>query len=237
MADFAPHGARYAHGQGLPPGGGGGEQVRARPRPSGTEHPAGTLELPPLTPSHPRGARYPHGMRRQSTARRRPPARREDDLLSRPAPFPPPVPACHPSSPCSTTSFLVSPSRTLPPHHHIAGGKARGKEGDGGQRGGAGDPPLHLPTQPRGLLTHRRPRTHDRPYCILTPPLPPAHTRPRAQAKPAMEFMNFGGSNYPAGPHTQGLTLVHVRAQLEHIWDTFMGKVGLSGAQTQLKLS
>ena len=35
----------------------------------------------------------------------------------------------------------------------------------------------------------------------------------------------------------QGLTLVHVRAQLEHIRDTFMGQVGLRGAERQLKLS
>jgi hypothetical protein len=35
----------------------------------------------------------------------------------------------------------------------------------------------------------------------------------------------------------QGLTLVHVTAQLEHIRDTFMGQVGLCGAQRQLKLS
>jgi hypothetical protein len=38
------------------------------------------------------------------------------------------------------------------------------------------------------------------------------------------------------GPR-QGLTLVHVRAQLEHIWDTFMGQFGFRGAQRQLKLS
>jgi hypothetical protein len=35
----------------------------------------------------------------------------------------------------------------------------------------------------------------------------------------------------------QGLTLVHGRAQLEHIRYTFMGQVGLCGAQRQLKLS
>ena len=38
-------------------------------------------------------------------------------------------------------------------------------------------------------------------------------------------------------PHGQGLTLVHVIAQLEHIRDTCMGQVGLRGAQRQLKLS
>ena len=37
--------------------------------------------------------------------------------------------------------------------------------------------------------------------------------------------------------HHQGLTLVHVRAQLEHIRDTFMGQVGLCGAERQLKFS
>ena len=35
----------------------------------------------------------------------------------------------------------------------------------------------------------------------------------------------------------QGLTLVHVEAQLEHIRDTFVGQVRLSGAHRQLKLS
>jgi len=35
----------------------------------------------------------------------------------------------------------------------------------------------------------------------------------------------------------KGLTLVHVRAELEHIRDTFMGPVGLRGAQRQRKVS
>jgi len=35
----------------------------------------------------------------------------------------------------------------------------------------------------------------------------------------------------------QGLTLVHVGAQLEHIRDTPLGRVGLRGAQRQLRLS
>ena len=35
----------------------------------------------------------------------------------------------------------------------------------------------------------------------------------------------------------QGLTLVLVRAQLEHIRGTFMGQVGSRGTQRQLKLS
>jgi hypothetical protein len=38
-----------------------------------------------------------------------------------------------------------------------------------------------------------------------------------------------------AGAYTR--SRVHVRAQLEHIRDTFMGQVGLRGAQRQLKLS
>ena len=48
------------------------------------------------------------------------------------------------------------------------------------------------------------------------------------------------GPDRPSPSHTccnQGLTLVHVRAQLEHIRDTMMVQVGLRGAQRQLKLS
>jgi len=35
----------------------------------------------------------------------------------------------------------------------------------------------------------------------------------------------------------QGLTLVHIRAQLEHIRETFVGQVGSCGTQRQLTLS
>ena len=57
----------------------------------------------------------------------------------------------------------------------------------------------------------------------------PARGRLRPDVLPAAPGDGRGGR--------QGLTLVHVRAQLEHIRDTFMGQVGLSGAQRQLKLS